>query len=113
MRQHTEQLATVTKRLSREARLRREVARTLDIDEHDLREWNTIICPDCRKHTRRAPICAVMGRPHLPPLFYALAPEQPDGDMPLGLGDSTANALTDLLCQLRAGLLLRDIAAAE
>ena len=100
-----------TKRAVPVAVLREQIARELHIAADDLREWNTRFCPECRQHTQRRPLCAVTDTPHLPPLFYVLAPETLDGDMPLGMGDSPRAALTDLLWTLRATRLLDDLEA--
>ncbi len=90
--------------------LRGEIARLLHITPDALREWNTRVCPDCRKDTSRVPVCLASGAPHLPPLFYVLAPEQPDGDMPLGVGATSHEALADLLWNIKLAMLLESLA---
>jgi hypothetical protein len=48
----------------------------------------------------------------LPPLFYAaLLPDDPQADMPLGLGDTPVAALTDLLWAVGGSELLADLLA--
>lgn len=111
MAQRTDQRALSSQRNAREQRLRAEITRALGIEESDIREWSTIFCPDCRRNIERFPRCAATGEHHLPPLFYALAPEQADGDMPLGMGPSVADALADLLWNLRAATLIHDLDA--
>jgi hypothetical protein len=50
----------------------------------------------------------------IPPLYYAaLLPTDSAGDMPLGLGDTPAAALSDLLWALGGPLLLADLAAGD
>jgi len=48
---------------------------------------------------------------HLPPLFYVLAPERADGDMPLGIGTTCHEALADLLWNIKLAMLLDGLAA--
>lgn len=91
--------------------LRRRIARASACPLNAVREWDTRRCPDCQGDTHSHPDCAVTGLPHLPPLYYALAPELLDGDMPLGMGASPLEALTDLLWNIRARRLLDDLAA--
>ncbi len=92
-----------------DAGLRRTIARLLHIAPADLREWSTRICPDCFADTVTVSICEPTGYEHLPPLYYALAPETAAGDMPLGIGVSATAALNDLLWNVKAGLLLDDV----
>lgn len=91
--------------------LRRRIAREIACPLNALREWDTRRCPDCEGDTHSHPDCTATGLPHLPPLYYALAPELPDGDMPLGMGASPLEALTDLLWNIRARHLLDDLEA--
>ncbi len=95
------------------ARLRVVIARELVIARDDLREWSTERCPECHRDCRRKSVCAVSGLRHLPPIYYVMAPERPDGDMPLGIGASAAEALADLLWSVRAERLLEDLSLEE
>ena len=104
------QFGTKTRRqIPREMALRTEVLAILAIGADELREWNTIICPDCRRDVRRYARCSYNHEEHLPPLYYALAPEQRDGDMPLGTGVTAAEALEDLITTLRLPLFMADL----
>jgi hypothetical protein len=94
-----------------DAQLRGEIARLLHITPEALREWNTRICPDCRKQTARVRECPASKALHLPPLYYVLAPEQADGDMPLGVGATSHEALADLLWNIKLSLLCDNLAA--
>ncbi len=94
---------------AREAQLRAEVHRTLGDAAPELREWNTRVCSDCYKDVERYPHCRIMGIDHLPPLYYALVCTDTEDDMPLGMGATAADALQDLLWNLRADDLLGDL----
>ena len=96
---------------SQERRLRREISKLLGIEPDDLREWNTLICPDCRQSVERTPICTAFAVEHLPPLYYEMAPETSDGDMPLGIGITSLDALDDLLNNIKLSLMLDRISA--
>lgn len=91
--------------------LRRRIVLEIACPPDDLREWDTRWCHACQHDSLNQPDCAATGLPHLPPLYYALAPELPDGDMPLGMGASPRAALTDLLWHIRARHLLDDLQA--
>lgn len=91
--------------------LRHDIAELLAIHPEQIREWNTRFCPDCRKDTVKVPVCAANGNDHLPILYYALAPEQANGDMPMGMGDTGIAALRDLLDTIRLDHLLDAMAA--
>ena len=94
---------------SREAQLRDQLTQILGENMANLREWNTQVCPDCYKDVKKYPECRVLHAPHLPALFYALVTMDFDDDMPLGIGPSAADALADLLWNLRATRILADL----
>jgi hypothetical protein len=98
-------------RQTEEDHLRGEIAQLLQVAPDAIREWNTRICPDCRQNTSRVRECSVGRTAHLPPLFYVLAPEQADGDMPLGVGTTSHEALADLLWNIKLAMLLDGLAA--
>lgn len=106
----TELVSTPTAALAqRQAqRLRRQISALLATTE-DLVEWNTRTCPDCGRDVLAVPACVRGSMPHLPPLYYALAPEDDSGDRALGLGSSAVAALADLLWNVKANVLLQDI----
>lgn len=108
---HTAQFAPGATAPVTARRLRGEIAHALGRDARELREWNTRLCPDCRRSVSRAPRCATTGAPHSSPLYYALAPEGPTGDMPLGIGADATDALRDLLWNILAHRLLDDLNA--
>lgn len=93
--------------------LRQQIAHLLHIAPSELTEWNTGICPDCRRDVHTTPRCALGGLEHLPPLFYALGPEDATGDRPLGMGANEAAALVDLLWNVKTNLLLADVRLAD
>jgi hypothetical protein len=110
MSQKTRKHALHTQPYSYEAQLRQEIAQILGEQLATLQEWNTRVCPDCFKDVELYPTCRIMGMAHLAPLYYALIPtEQEDGDMPLGIGPTAAEALADLLWTLRATRLMHDL----
>ncbi len=94
---------------SREARLRTQVVRELGPLATELREWNTCLCPDCGNHVEVRPFCPVTRLRHLPPLYYALVGVEWHGDLPLGMGSTAAEALDDLLWNVRTTRLLDDL----
>ena len=102
---------TTKSRQAQERQLRQQIVQLLGIMPAEIREWNTCLCPDCHQNTMRVTHCAVSAAPHLPPLFYALAPELPTGDMPLGIGADSLMALTDLLWNVKLDALLDHLAA--
>ena len=100
----------VATQTSQEARLRDQVTQLLGENSLNLREWNTQVCPDCYKDVAKYPECRVLHAPHLPALYYALVTMDLDDDMPLGIGPTAADALADLLWNLRATNILADLA---
>ena len=96
---------------SQERHLRREIAMLLTIAPDDLREWSTHICPDCRQPVERVSFCDAYDVEHLPPLYYALAPETSTGDMPLGIGTTSLAALADLLGTIKLTVMLDRLSA--
>jgi hypothetical protein len=93
----------------REARLRSQVAQELGPLVNELREWNTCQCPDCGAHVEAHPYCPITHLRHLPALYYALVGVEWHGDLPLGMGSTAAEALADLLWDLRTTRLLDDL----
>jgi hypothetical protein len=92
-------------------RLRLQIATLIGKDDAIV-EWNTRFCPDCRHDVLAVPTCVSNEHPHLPPLYYALGPEDASGDLALGLGSSEVTALTDLFWNLKVNLLLIDLESA-
>lgn len=94
----------------REEQLREDIARLLGPALLHLREWNTRVCPDCYKDVEKYPECRVLHLLHLPPLHYALVQSVSENeDMPLGMGATAEEALSDLLWTLRATEILSDL----